>query len=829
FADAPRDLQYNSNPGSPKSPPDEDKVEHELDDEEFESEEHTARISYITDDPVQGKPVQGNPPSPDQTSTIITHVAPAQTGVVTAPALPTIMTADMKIVYQQMGALGRFNDTGVVMSEAEYQSQFKSIVEDCTDEVKAKLWVENLNYAGPAWWWHKALTEKAVGQALAKKWSTLEVEVEKRWPTPVLNIAAYKRVTHEAFESHVLDLPAMADALLNDLTITDADRVAHTLKHSIPYTVAQLLPKRHDYGEDFVGLCKDIGELNPRSLYYTWKDRADVDYLLEKSMSGLLISPQPQSPPPATPLGPVSALRTPLYSTPGRPGILGQHQNTPPKAPPSAHSSQRPECSVSFVPDKPPHMPDSVPPNLLLPPSTPAQPRTPVPPQTKTRILKQGPASPSAEFLARLQEVQKPNTALPEFVVNDTPEEHGLYNAKVDKFDVNHGALGPWFTRPCPLSPGTRRQTIDLCTVCAKGNHPTYLCPAVELGGCIPEQERTYREMLVGDLRRAAKKGRAGAQLNTPTPLQRTRDINQVEYEESDLQVLEEDKAQEDPFAWYYNQGKGQAARVEDVGQACLEPSLDFYADRVIDLCNMEGGKELPLKVEASLLNKDGRDGGVGVLATINRGAMLCVLDSSVWAKSEQSLGPLEPSRVICRMANGVCTRLKGTGKAWIGVDQVRALVNFEVLDSRGAFKLLIGKTWLRKTDASQDFSNDTLILPLDSGTVVIENQNPKIKRPEPAPEQPPTPTNTEPESLATAKEDDEPVANQDEPTPTNEQAEPHDDENEAEQPVVRRSRRLAARAKNNPFWVSVEAVEEMERAWPPQFTCFFPDAVPAG
>ncbi|KAG8793385.1 hypothetical protein FRC12_002837 [Ceratobasidium sp. 428] len=197
----PRHARYGSEPDS--SP---DEVKSALDDEDLDSSEPTVTLPINTG----GEPNPEDTPEPARTSTIITHIAPAQTGVAAAPAPPPTMTADMKIIYQRLGVLGRFRDTGVHMSEAEYRAQFKAIVEDATDEMKVKLWIENLAYAGQGWWWHKNLTDKAIGQTLVKKWSTLEPEIEKRWPTPVLNLAAYKRVTREAFESHFLDLPAMA-------------------------------------------------------------------------------------------------------------------------------------------------------------------------------------------------------------------------------------------------------------------------------------------------------------------------------------------------------------------------------------------------------------------------------------------------------------------------------------------------------------------------------------------------------------------------------------------------------------------------------------------
>ncbi|QRV78795.1 Retrovirus-related Pol polyprotein from transposon [Ceratobasidium sp. AG-Ba] len=247
------------------------------------------------------------------------------------------------------------------------------------------------------------------------------------------------------------------------------------------------------------------------------------------------------------------------------------------------------------------------------------------------------------------------------------------------------------------------------------------------------------------------------------------------------------------------------------------------YADRVIDLCNVEGGKEVPLKIEARVVCVDGRDGGIGVLATIDGGAMLCVLDHTVWAEAEQSLGRLAPSSIVCRMANGTCIQSKGTGEAWIIIEGVSRLVQFEVLDSRGAFDLLIGKTWLRSAGACQNFADDSLILHSDTGAIVVKNQNPNNNAQttiEPAAAPPELKPGFEPELEPELEPEPKPepelepnptTSHEDDELPVDDADEHHEDRDR--DPPVRRSKRLAIKqGKADLFWVSQEALECVER-----------------
>ncbi|QRV85601.1 Retrovirus-related Pol polyprotein from transposon [Ceratobasidium sp. AG-Ba] len=540
----------------------------------------------------------------DQTVTNITNSsAPVQPVVATAPAAKKMPdTPDLKLVYQRLGQLKRFGDNGDPVTEAEYRESFLDIVDGLADELKAKLWSSNLAHGSHAWWWYKLLVGTSEGKAKARKWSTLEPEIERRWPTPQLNVAAYRRATREAFESHRLDVAAIADALLNDSTMslphqvwaqehfargnacnsTDADRVAYTLRHCVDYVVIQLLPKQHDYNTDFQALCTDIGNINPRALYYTWKNRNDVDSLLADRISSLSVAqptlagqaygsfahsasltpngyanhtPAPLSPAP----GPTVRLspQTPTLGT----STLAQHQKPTHRYLPSTPD---PRQATRFRSDDgnparnpPPH---STPlPSLPAPLETPVQSRTiPPKPNQPSTMLEQGPPPVSAVFVAKLQAVQNPNAFLPELVDKNNADTQARYRADVLRYQELHGDREPFFNRPYPLSPGTRRQTLNLCTKCAKGNHPNSKCPAESKSELVPENERLYRDMLVSDLRKKKKSSsRAGVQWNTPTPAPRPRDVNQVKVNQ--VEVVEESEALWEQYG--YESGNEQGRR----------------------------------------------------------------------------------------------------------------------------------------------------------------------------------------------------------------------------------------------------------------------------
>ncbi|QRV80751.1 Retrovirus-related Pol polyprotein from transposon [Ceratobasidium sp. AG-Ba] len=499
-------------------------------------------------------------PTEELTVTIPTTHNPSSANaqpVVVATQVPSQMpNPDMKLVHQRLGDLRRFNDNGDPITEAEYRERFIDITDGVADDVRAKLWASNLAYQGAAWWWYRLKSDDPSASANMKNWSTLVLEIEKRWPTPVLNKSAYIRATQEAFWNHKLNVSDIADSLLNNDTVsmphqvwssehyakgmacnsTNVDRVSYTLRHCVDFTVIQLLPKRHDYDDDFAGLCKDIGEINPFSLYYTWKNRDDVDKLIANSFATLAVTPQvpvattpshhgyyAYSSPPAQPT------TQPLVVSPLVAGTtVAQHQRPAsalPKPTPQTHRTPATPRLQSSK-DQPPHLPA-----LPAVPATPSH--TPVHAARSGKpaiILEQGPPPVSSEFIEKLRAIQNPNAVMPELVATDSPENHAAYRANVLQFEQDYGDRGPWLTRPYPLSPGTFKQTLDLCTFCARGCHPPHKCPAESKGESVPRPEQIYRNMLVSKLRREAKSTRAGVQWNTPTPAQRTRDVQHVDF-----------------------------------------------------------------------------------------------------------------------------------------------------------------------------------------------------------------------------------------------------------------------------------------------------------
>lgn len=302
-----------------------------------------------------------------------------------------------------------------------------------------------------------------------------------------------------------------------------------------------------------------------------------------------------------------------------------------------------------------------------------------------------------------------------------------------------------------------------------------------------------------------------------------------------------------------YQEGKDSIRTVQNVfvstNSACSQ--CDFFISQypdglVVDLCNVESEhdqNEVPFKIRAELAGVDEEKERVPVVATVDGGAMLSVLDFTIWGQVEQSLGALRPSPVVCRMANGACTPSKGTGQAWIGIAGVWRWVQFEVLDSCGAFELLLGKTWLRQAGASHDFASDTLKLRTATGVLELLNEHPEATRPRPLLEHPqedkykpkpelecePSPI-PGPESEPDAKPKIE-LKNEHEPeyesavAVTIEESEAEDEEESSQGPQVesalgeskpRRSTRIRERNVRAtqlvvPYWLDEEAVQVFE------------------
>ncbi|KAG8723899.1 hypothetical protein FRC09_001302 [Ceratobasidium sp. 395] len=96
---------------------------------------------------------------------------------------------------------------------------------------------------------------------------------------------------------------------------------------------------------------------------------------------------------------------------------------------------------------------------------------------------------------------------------------------------------------------------------------------------------------------------------------------------------------------------------------------------------------------------------------TVDAGSQANVLDVTLWAANQVSLGPLLPSRTLLRVADGKASRCIGKWRGWVEMDGVQIVAEFEVFDSGGAFEVLLGKPWLTSVKAEQRFGDDSLKL----------------------------------------------------------------------------------------------------------------------
>lgn len=227
----------------------------------------------------------------------------------------------------------------------------------------------------------------------------------------------------------------------------------------------------------------------------------------------------------------------------------------------------------------------------------------------------------------------------------------------------------------------------------------------------------------------------------------------------------------------------------------------------VVDLfvLHKNGQKENPFQKWAKIFPGAGAEHALDARVTVDGGAMLCVMDRTYWSAAEGVLGPLAKSPIVCRMADGTCTRSIGRGQVIVELAGQSHTIEYEVLDARGNYDLLLGKSWLRVARAAQRFFDDTLVLESVDGWIELVNDYPLPvfpplasqhacpTPPEEPPETKPTPK-LEPESLLKPEPAHEP-----EPAPVKQQ-EPREEDKPAGkekaqstlgEPTPRRSRRL--------------------------------------
>ncbi|QRV90578.1 Retrovirus-related Pol polyprotein from transposon opus [Ceratobasidium sp. AG-Ba] len=274
--------------------------------------------------------------------------------------------------------------------------------------------------------------------------------------------------------------------------------------------------------------------------------------------------------------------------------------------------------------------------------------------------------------------------------------------------------------------------------------------------------------------------GRAGAMPGTPTPAPRFQDTFQ----------LKEGAESEGVNTDFYDSGNDSQSI----------PIFSYDKPDFIELYKLhETSERREVLFQVQVLLRPGNDGqDLPVWATVDSGAMLCVLERTYWVDVEARLGPLAKSNVICRMANGHCKKSAGCGTAHLGVAGLWFQIQFEVLESRGAFEILLGKPWLRDSGAVQIFNGDRLTILGPQGPIELQNEHPSLDRA------------TRVKATAEPVEDPAPEKSSGrEAAPKQSQVQ---EENPGEPAPICHSRRLAKLPPSNPFWVDGHALEMMKQ-----------------
>ncbi|QRW13257.1 Retrovirus-related Pol polyprotein from transposon opus [Ceratobasidium sp. AG-Ba] len=608
------------------------------------------------------------------------HVEESLRGPPSRSAAASVLVGPMSVsdALAQIHSLcgGQFYDDGRPKPEVEYRRNFIFATLGLSDEQIASLWANHLVYDGPAYDWYESLISTPAGKTAAEKWSTLQPEIKKRWPTPTRDTKATARRHRAQWREHKFDIQPMREALANEssttkphqawvqqhkalgaavTSMTNEEKVLQTLE-TLPVYLLELLPKRDGYVDEWDELIKDIGNISSRLLLNCYNQQLMLD-----SMYTLSVSEPTQ--PPATPTWrnarrdrspPPPVARTPASRREPTVCFDDTPQVAPATAAPSPNLFTRPRTPTSQPRDPPPH--------------TPFTPQTPGPVPS---VLSRVPPPVGAQRIP------------------DTPEDKTKWSADVAQWKALYRQEPYSLRRPFPLRPGTYEQTADSCTRCGVADHYSYQCEAAG-PDVLDNKEQGYCRLVARKLRDERK---AGAQPSTPTPQQRVRETAQLEYSEPDhdpesdlggkrVGSAPEDGDLVDPNTANEMDKRGVVGLRYDgfdadrtVSFSCA-PSIDTRSESIlfspyreqvfVEVGSLDSeGREWPFKMRVWLAKGTGQQ-GCDVWGTVDGGAMLCVLDSTVWAQIEHSLGSLRSSEVVCRMANSACVPSRGTSTAAI-------------------------------------------------------------------------------------------------------------------------------------------------------------------
>ncbi|KAG1841586.1 hypothetical protein F4604DRAFT_1939409 [Suillus subluteus] len=110
--------------------------------------------------------------------------------------------------------------------------------------------------------------------------------------------------------------------------------------------------------------------------------------------------------------------------------------------------------------------------------------------------------------------------------------------------------------------------------------------------------------------------------------------------------------------------------------------------------------------------------------ALFDEGAMVSVMCSSVFNRVKHWLGNWIPSARRLRMANGTIIPSQAIWKGTVTIGGVQAEGEFEVFDSGGGWKFLLGKPMLQVFQAIHDYSTDQVQVMGEGRTKTLYNQS---------------------------------------------------------------------------------------------------------
>ncbi|KDN34834.1 hypothetical protein RSAG8_12104, partial [Rhizoctonia solani AG-8 WAC10335] len=295
--DLPEDLQNSLDysqetyrPDQPSSAEAEARIERTFYSEQGSEDEFEHTSIIVTHSRAPSEPAP-EPQSPALSTTIPTGPAPPPLGYAAASAMGSTSATALEAARKEVHALRQFDDGESPITEAEYRYGFITATEGLTDEEKARMWVLNLKYKGVAFRWYNNLIKTQEGKKAAKKWSTLESEIEKRWETPADDEDEALEKARIAFREHKLTMESIIGELMEptmdvrphvkwairhkslaaQLDSHHSDLVDSTL-NNLPTCVIRLLPQRRRYGKDFTLLMKHILEIDTRDLIEEYAD-----------------------------------------------------------------------------------------------------------------------------------------------------------------------------------------------------------------------------------------------------------------------------------------------------------------------------------------------------------------------------------------------------------------------------------------------------------------------------------------------------------------------------------------------------------------------------